>query len=128
MEPSTQEYAKNPDPVLNIQCQQCGKQSLLSEILRERRLEPPHADVQEVYMLCPHCQEQTHSFYLPDSLHHAQLMLKKAVMRWNRTQKIQDYEEFERRQKAFQRNFDNTQEKYRRIFQEEMSHEQVGDR
>lgn len=117
----TQEYAKNATAEVKIRCSGCGKQYLIAEMMKERSLPYPNVDVVEGYLECPTCGAQVHSYYMTELLRHAQVMLKNAILKWQREKTNVAWSEYERRQKVFKNNFDKVQERYKELLKESQS-------
>jgi hypothetical protein len=113
------EFARNPIVKAKVQCKPCGKKFDIEEMLREEAMPYPYTTVQEGFLLCPNCGHKTHNYYMPESLRHHQVMLKKAVLEYQRTHSKPAWTEYVRRLRVFQRNYDSAQAKYKALFAEE---------
>jgi hypothetical protein len=119
----TQEFAKNANAVVTVQCSGCKTEYQIAEMLKEEPLPHPHVTVVEGFLECPKCKARVHSYYMTETLRHDQVQLKKAILEWQRTKATPAWREYERRQKVFQANYDRVQARYKELLQEESSHE-----
>lgn len=117
--PTTEEFARNPNPEVRIACTECRKEYALDEVLHERAMPAPHNTVTEGYLKCPHCGTERHSYYMTELLRFRQMELKKTLEEWHNTKLRRIWTRYTIQQKKFQEIFDRTQKKCREVFEKD---------
>lgn len=117
--PFTKEYAKNPNPPMEVECSKCKYTAPLKDMMREEQMPEPYQTTVEGFLLCPQCGQRSHCYYMTESLRFNQEMLAKALARWHREKSDAAWREYERRQRVFQNNFDTVQKRYKGLLEKE---------
>lgn len=113
---NTKEVARNTNPDVTIKCTQCNKEYLLSDtVIKEEALPLPHNTTVEGFIVCPHCGYRSHTYFMSEVLRFDLDKVKKAIATWHEVKTNVAYSRYERLHKAYQRNFDNQQLKYKEI-------------
>ena len=120
----TQEFAKNANAVVTVECSGCRTKYQIAEMLKEESLPKPHETVVEGFLECPKCKARVHSYYMTEALRFDQVQLKKAILEWQRTKATPAWREYERRQKVFKNNYDRVQARFKELLEKEPASEQ----
>src|SRR5262245_4975715 len=103
----TEEWAKNPKAKVKVECQFCHAKHSVEAMLREEPFPVSgKALATEVLLVCPTCQGRRHSYYMTPELRSVQEILHLALQRYNKSHSSQDFEEYRKAQKQYQRAFD----------------------
>jgi C4-type Zn-finger protein len=112
----TVEVAKNSTPEVLIKCPVCKKQYSITDSLKELPLKVDYGAIVEGVLVCPHCQNTKHVYYMTEHLRNEQRLLQEYAMEWQRTQSDQASKYLLTKQRAYQNEYDRVQKKYQKEF------------
>ena len=108
----TKEVARNPMAEVLINCPDCKKQYNITAALQERPLKVDYGAIVEGVLICPHCQNTKHVYYMTEHLRNEQRLLQGYVEEWQRTQSSAAYIHLIAKKKAYQNAYDRVQKKF----------------
>lgn len=110
------EETKNSLPA-RVRCGVCKTESIFSDCIKEEYFPSPYEAVVEGIVICPHCGDRKHIYFMTSEIRVAQAYLAKAVSAWEKDKKYANYAEMTRARDSHIKIFDAEQAKYREIFE-----------
>lgn len=114
----TQEIARNPTPEIRVKCISCKAEYSIVSSLQEIPLKVDYGSIVEGVLICPHCHNQKHVYYMTEHLRNEQRLLQRRALDWQNYQTSDNYRKLIAKKQAYQHEYDRIQNKY----QKELKH------
>lgn len=112
----TQEVARNTTPEIEVRCAECGNKYSIVQSLQELPLKTDYGSVVEGVLICPHCQNKKHVYYMTEHLRNEQRLLQRRVLNWHSSQTSDNFKKLVAKKKSYQQEYDRVQDKFKKEF------------